>query len=288
MMELTGYLASALIGLSLGMMGGGGSILTVPVLVYFFGVDAVSATTYSLCIVGVASLAGSIDYYSRRQIDFRMVLTFGIPSVSTVFVVRNYLLPAIPRNIHLSPTIYIMRDDALMMVLAGLMVISALSMIRKSGRKPETGEMERAVGRSKGARLVVLIPAGILTGLVTGLLGAGGGFLIIPVLVLGMKLPMKRAIGTSLSIITINALTGLLFSVTRGTYDWNLFLSLSLIAIAGIILGSRISSRVSGSALRRGFGIFLFLVSAFIFSRSFETGRIHLSTIKKHDLIRHE
>ncbi|RYY56800.1 MAG: sulfite exporter TauE/SafE family protein [Chitinophagaceae bacterium] len=261
-MEIFGYIASVFIGVSLGLVGSGGSILTVPVLVYLMSVNPLLATTSSLFIVGVTSLVGGIRAYLKHLVDFRAVSEFGIPSIFSIFLTRHYLLPAIP-----SPMFYIRheavsREMFLMIVFAVLMLGASISMIRRIP-EPETGtHPETAPSR---ALPVILI--GLIIGLITGLLGAGGGFLIIPTLVLFLKIPMKTAVGTSLLVIAINSLFGFLFSLKQFTYDWMLILSFTGLAIIGIFAGSKLSERIPPASLKKGFGWFVMIMGIYIIAR---------------------
>jgi uncharacterized protein len=261
-MEAAGYFAAILIGVSLGMVGSGGSILTVPVLVYLMGINPLLATTSSLFIVGTTSLVGGIRSYIKHLVDFRAVSEFGIPSIFSIFLTRHYLLPAIP-----SPIFYIGREAVskemfLMIVFAILMLGASISMIRSI---PERSKGDDTTPSYQKALPVIII--GLLIGLVTGLLGAGGGFLIIPTLVLFLHIPMKTAVGTSLLVIAINSLFGFLFSLKQFTYDWPLILSFTALAITGIFIGSRLAERISPAALKKGFGWFVMCMGVYIIVR---------------------
>ena len=206
-MEIAGYIASIFIGLSLGLIGGGGSILTVPVMVYLFCVDAVLATSYSLFVVGATSIVGSITYYKKNLLNLKTAFAFGIPSVVSVFFTRTYILPAIPQELmHIGYFIFTKRIF-LMALFAVLMIFASYSMIKK--RKATEYEEQK----KKNFNYPIVFTHGIFVGVITGLIGAGGGFLIIPVLVNCLNLHMKTAVGTSLFIISINSSLGLLFSL---------------------------------------------------------------------------
>jgi uncharacterized protein len=258
-MQLTGYILAVLIGLSLGLIGGGGSILTVPVLVYLMLVDPVLATTYSLFIVGFTSLVGGTKAYINKQVDFRSVSLFGIPSILTVFIARHFILPAIPEQIFTIGSIDVHKGSLLMMVFALLMLVAAISMMRNHDDDKTTDQLFN----SQDKTFSLLIP-GLFIGLITGLLGAGGGFLIIPALVLFIKLPMKTAVGTSLLIIAINSLFGFVFSIGHFAINWTLLFSFTALAIAGVFIGSRIAESMDGNALKKWFGWFVLAMSIYI------------------------
>jgi len=199
-MELIEYLASILIGVSLGLIGSGGSILSVPLLVYFFHVAPLLATTYSLAIVGLSSIAGVISRLKQKLVDFKTIFIFGIPSIIGVFISRKYLLPAIPEQMYGGAHFMLTKSHFIMLFFATLMLIAGLSMILGKNKKEEEGVLP-----VYGFTLMLV---GIAEGLLTGIVGAGGGFLIIPALVILAKLPMKKAIATYLFIISIKSLVG--------------------------------------------------------------------------------
>lgn len=257
LVEVWGYIASALIGISLGLIGGGGSILTVPVMVYLFGVPPLLATSYSLFIVGTTSLIGAINKYRNGLVSLKTAALFGIASIITVFLTRRLLVPAIPKQLARIGHVSITESFVTMMLFALLMVAASWSMIRSGSpgnKAPETVSIH----------LPKLIGYGIGIGLVTGLLGAGGGFLLLPVLVLLVHLPMNKAVGTSLLIIALNSLIGFLGDVGHFVIDWELLLRVTLIAIAGIIAGSWMAKRIPGASLKKGFGWFVLVMGIYI------------------------
>lgn len=256
-MEIAGYLASILIGISLGLIGGGGSILTVPVLVYLFKVDALLATTYSLFIVGITTIVGSSSYLYKGLVDIKTVLTFGIPSIAAVWLTRTYIVPAIPATVFTAGNFVLSSNTLLLLLFAILMVLAAYSMIKKTNEKKPGATV-------KDPSRLIIVAQGAGVGLVTGLVGAGGGFLIIPALVNFLKLPMKTAVGTSLFIIAINSLMGFLFSQNHGDIHWQLLLTVTIIAIAGIFIGSYLSTKIDGKKLKPAFGWFVLIMGVYI------------------------
>src|SRR6476660_3971842 len=189
-MELAGYIAAAFIGISLGLIGGGGSILTVPVMVYLFGLQPLLATSYSLFVVGSTSLVGAFNNFRKGLINVKAALLFGASSIATVFLTRKFLVPAIPKNIATINNLTITEPLLTMVLFAMLMLVASISMIRNKKVAVEEKECRDCIRFGK------LVFYGIAIGIVTGLLGAGGGFLLIPALVILLKLPMKKAIGT--------------------------------------------------------------------------------------------
>lgn len=260
-MYIAGYLASILIGLSLGLIGGGGSILTVPVLVYLFGIDPILGTAYSLFIVGVTSVIGSISYSRHSLVDVRTAIIFGLPSIVAVFLTRAYLVPAIPQEVLRLGDLIIDRGMMLMLLFAILMLVASIGMIRPTTKSPKSPQSART--HRKYPYTLILIE-GLVVGSLTGLVGAGGGFLIIPALVILGRLPMKQAIGTSLVIISAKSLLGFLGESGLRDLDWGFLLSVTAFAILGIFLGMKLSHRIDGARLKPAFGWFVFVMGIYI------------------------
>jgi uncharacterized membrane protein YfcA len=257
-MEIIGYIASILIGVSLGLIGSGGSILTVPVLVYLMNINPLLATTSSLFIVGTTSLVGGLRAYSKNLVDFKAVTEFGIPSIFSIFITRHYILPGLPGTLFTIGNTAVSKDLFLMIVFAIFMLAASVSMILSNQPGSKEAERER---REKALPLLLL---GLLVGVVTGLLGAGGGFLIIPSLVLFLQLPMKIAVGTSLLIIGVNSLLGFLFSLKQFEYNWTILLVFTALATAGIFIGSKLSEKIPGALLKKSFGWFILVMGIWI------------------------
>ena len=260
-MYIAGYLAPILIGLSLGLIGGGGSILTVPVLVYLFGIDPILGTAYSLFIVGVTSVIGSISYSRHSLVDVRTAIIFGLPSIVAVFLTRAYLVPAIPQEVLRLGDLIIDRGMMLMLLFAILMLVASIGMIRPTTKSPKSPQS--ALTHRKYPYTLILIE-GLVVGSLTGLVGAGGGFLIIPALVILGRLPMKQAIGTSLVIISAKSLLGFLGESGLRDLDWGFLLSVTAFAILGIFLGMKLSHRINGARLKPAFGWFVFVMGIYI------------------------
>ncbi len=257
-MEIVGYIASLLIGVSLGLIGGGGSILTVPVLVYLFGLQPLLATSYSLFVVGSTSLIGAINNFKKGLVNIKAALLFGSASIATVFIARKFFVPLIPKKIITIKGVDITESVLVMVLFAFLMLLSSLSMIKS--RKVETEQTECKTCY----RFTKLLGYGVVIGLVTGLLGAGGGFLLIPALVFLLKMPMKKAIGTSLLIIALNSLIGFTGDIGHFSIDWVLLLKITAIAVTGILIGGAIGKKLHGDKLKKGFGWFVLAMGIFI------------------------
>jgi uncharacterized protein len=248
-----GYIGAFFMGLSLGLLGGGGSILTVPLLVYVFHVDPVLASAYSLFIVGLTASIGCVSHVRAGNIDGRTALLFGLPGVLAVVLTRRFVLPIIPDPLVASPWLQLSRGMGLLLLLAVLMVLAARHMLRNapSNNTPLTTK----------ANEPMLMLRGGLTGLVTSLVGVGGGFLVVPALTALAKLPMKKAIGTSLLIIAANGLIGAAIDPhMHNRVDWSFLLTFSTIAVAGTLVGSALSSRVPDTKLRPAFGWFILAI----------------------------
>lgn len=201
-MEYIGYLASILIGVALGLIGGGGSILTVPVLVYLFAIEPVVATSYSLFIVGLTSGIGAVGYFKKGLVNIKTAFVFGIPSIIAVFATRALIVPAIPTEVFTIGNFIVTKNILMMLLFAILMIAASYSMIKKDKKN-----VSEIIEEQKFNYPLILIE-GAIVGILTGLVGAGGGFLIIPALVILSKLPMKEAVGTSLVIIAAKSLIG--------------------------------------------------------------------------------
>lgn len=257
-MDIAGYLASIFIGIALGLIGGGDSILTIPVLVYLFSIDAVLATAYSLFIIGSTSLVGSFSYFKKGWVDIKTAIFFGIPSVAAIFLTREYILLVIPDDIFTVGSYTITKNILLMLLFAILMIAASLSMIKRDRKASDEASQKRQFNY-----LQILIQ-GIFIGVITGLIGAGGGFLIIPALVKLRKLSIKTAVGTSLVIISINSLMGFLFSLSHTFVKWGFLLSITSIAIIGILIGSYFSTKIEGDKLKTAFGWFVLIMGVYI------------------------
>jgi uncharacterized membrane protein YfcA len=260
LLTIFGLLASTVIGISLGLIGGGGSILTVPVLVYLFNVDPVLATAYSLFMVGLSSLVGAFPKYKAGMIDLKTALVFGVPSIIAVFLTRKVLVPAIPATLFEVAGVSVTKALAMMILFAVLMVAASVSMIRDKKKE------EQATDEPRVFNYPMILLEGAVVGVLTGLVGAGGGFLIIPALVMLSKLPMKQAVGTSLLIIAAKSLIGFSGDVMENAaqMDWTLLSIVTSLAVVGIFVGNQLSKKIDGAALKKGFGWFVLVMGIYI------------------------
>jgi hypothetical protein len=260
-MEYLGYLASILIGIALGLIGGGGSILTVPVLVYLLQVDALAATRFSLFIVGVTSAIGSVQYFYKNLVNSKTAIVFGIPSIIAVFLTRAYIVPAIPNEVFAVGSLVITKNILLMLLFALLMIAASYSMIKN------INETIGEAGEQKFNYPLIWIE-GLIVGVLTGLVGAGGGFLIIPALVILSKLPMKEAVGTSLVIIAAKSLIG--FFGEGGDAlppNWKLIATVTGFAVIGLFIGTALSKKIDGAKLKPAFGWFVLVMGIYIIAK---------------------
>ena len=262
MLHYLGYFAAIFIGLSLGIMGGGGSILTVPVLVYLMGVSPVLSTAYSLFVVGNTSLVGAAGYLRKGLVSLKTAVVFLAPSLLAVFVVRKVLMPAIPHEVLAVGGFIVTKDLLVLVAFAVLMVAAATSMIRS--RQAEAVLAEE-LHQPHAFNYPLILGIGLVVGTLTGFVGAGGGFLIIPALVLGARLPMKLAVGTSLAIIALNSLIGFSGDLGAGTpIAWPFLLGFLAFALGGIVLGTYLARFIPGAKLKPAFGWFTLAMGTFI------------------------
>lgn len=262
-MIIIGYVLAVLVGVSLGLIGSGGSILTVPILVYIMGVDPVIATAYSLFIVGTTSLVGGVQNALLKKVDFKTVLIFGVPSIGAVYLTRAFIMPHIPEELFSIGGFTITKPIALMLLFAIVMIMASISMIKPS-KKSETSD-ENAV---MTYNYPMILLEGTVVGVLTGLVGAGGGFLIIPALVLLAKMPMKLAVGTSLFIIAAKSLIGFTGDLKNAeVIDWTLLSIFTALSVVGIFIGILLAKKIPGSKLKTAFGYFVLVMGVYIIAK---------------------
>lgn len=256
MLEIIGYIGAFFVGLVLGLLGGGGSILALPVMVFCFGIQALHATAYSLFIIGSATLIGTFQNIRNRLVDPKTAILFAIPAVVAIIVTRTQVLPSLPRTIHIGKYLVFEINIFIMILFSILMILASIPMIR--------GVKERA--GAKRPRPGILMFFGALVGFISGMVGAGGGFLIIPALSIFMKIPIKSAIATSIMIISINSLAGFMAELARPNIyiDWSFLLLFTGIAAVGLLTGLTLSKRIHAEKLKKGFGFFVLGIGLFI------------------------
>jgi uncharacterized membrane protein YfcA len=258
---IIGFAAAILIGISLGLIGGGGSILTVPVLVYILGVNPVLATAYSLFVVGSTSLVGAATYMKKGLVNYKTALVFAVPSFIAVFLTRKFLVPALPDPLFTVGEAIITKNIGIMVFFALIMLAASYSMI--FAKKCVDCDEDEPVAFN----FPMIALEGSVVGVITGIVGAGGGFLIIPALVLLAKLPMKMAVGTSLLIIAAKSLIGFLGDLSTQTIDWQMLLIFTGLSIVGIFIGSALSKKINEKVLKTGFGWFVLVMGIYIITK---------------------
>ncbi len=250
--EWVGLALALFMGLTLGLVGAGGSILTVPLLVYFFGLTPTRATGTSLAIVGGVALVGAIMAWRRGEVSGKAALMFGVPSVATAFLVRRFLMPAVPNIVF-----GISKETLILLLFAVVMFTAAYSMLKK--REPKENQSP------KGS---IWLMSGVAVGTLTGVLGAGGGGIIVPALNAGMGLPMRLAIGSALCIIALNATAGLVADLSVGPpIDWSLVGLIGTLALVGLAIGATVQKRVPVQHLKIGFGWMIVAIAVSIVGR---------------------
>lgn len=257
--EIIGYFGALIVGLVLGLIGGGGSILTVPILVYFLGFSPIVATAYSLFVVGSTALVGTLRNLKENQIDFKTALIFAVPSIITVFMVRSFVIPNLPEVIFSIGNFKLTNSLFIMLLFAVIMLLAGWSIIRSKDVKTDV-----PINKLDNNHFFAIGTQAIGIGVLVGLVGAGGGFLIVPALVLLVKLPIKKAISTSLFIIAIQSLIGFLGDVKTLVINWQFLLTFTVISIIGIFIGLALSKKMSAKGLKKGFGYFTFIMAIYI------------------------
>lgn len=255
--QILGYTGALAIGLVLGLMGSGGSLMAVPIFAYIFHLSPVTTTAYSLFVVGTSAAVPTLQNLKTGLINVRLALIFGIPAFISVYGVRRYLMPALPENWLVLDTLLISRDKVIMVLFGLLLLAAALTMIYKRISLVKSH-------RSTKCNFTLLIFEGILVGSVTGIVGIGGGFLIIPALVFLLKIPIKEAIATSLFIIAFKSLIGFLGDMAYLEINWFFLLVFTVLSIFGILLGRYFSSYIHEEKLQRGFGWFALTMAIFV------------------------
>lgn len=260
-MDLTavlGYIAAFIIGVVLGLIGGGGSILTVPVLVYLLYINPVTATAYSLFIVGTTSLVGAIQNIRKKLVDLKTAIVFSIPAFMAVYATRKYLVPAIPEDLFTVAGFLVTKDIGIMVFFALIMLLASYSMIWGECKNCDDDNVLIVY------KYPMIVLEGIVVGVLTGIVGAGGGFLIIPALVMLAKLPMKKAVATSLLIISVKSLIGFIGDVQNLDIDWEFLSLFTTLSVVGVFIGIWSNKFIDGSKLKKTFGWFVFVMGVYI------------------------
>ena len=259
-MEIThiiGYILAVFVGITLGLIGSGGSILSVPILVYIMGVEPILATAYSLFVVGTTALFGGVQKAKQQLVDFKKVVLFGIPTILAVFLTRKFIVPNIPEVIFSTNSFTLHKSVLIMVVFAIVMIAASVRMIKPL--------KDKIVNDDSKLNYIGIFAQGLFIGLVAGFVGAGGGFLIIPALLFLARTPMKMAVGTSLFIVSAQSLIGFIGDIrSEQNLDWNLILIFTVCSIIGVFIGSYLSKKIEGEKLKTGFGWFVLAMGIYI------------------------
>lgn len=252
-----GLIGALVIGIVLGLIGGGGSILTVPILVYLLAINPVLATAYSLFVVGVTAAVGAIRNIQKKLVDLKTAFVFAVPAFIAVYTTRKFIVPAIPEELFTIGDFLVSKNFGIMVFFAIIMLLASYSMIRKKKDVEEVEEKPKF-------NYPLIVGEGFGVGIITGLVGAGGGFLIIPALVILAKLPMKKAVATSLLIIAIKSLIGFIGDVENLVIDWAFLLTFTGLSVVGIFIGIYLNQFIQGNKLKKAFGWFVLLMAIYI------------------------
>lgn len=252
---ILGYIGAVLTGLVLGLLGGGGALLSIPVLVYLFHLPASLATGYSLFLVGITASSGAVQNIRKKLVDYHAVLYYGVPSTLTVYGMRRFVIPALPEQIFTIGSFTLDKNHLILFVLSIVMFGAAYKMITTEHEE----EKEAPAG---GINRVQLALYAVLIGSFLGLVGAGGGFLMVPALIYFAHLPMRRALGTSLVLVAANSFIGFLGDVhSNANMDWKFLLLFSAFSIAGVFTGTYLQRHIHAGQLKKYFGWFILLVA---------------------------
>lgn len=258
--QILGCILAVLVGITLGLIGSGGSILSVPVLVYVIGIEPILATAYSLFIVGTSAIVGGVQKANEKLVDFKKVFLFGIPTVIAVFITRRILVPMLPDVILTTNSFTLHKSVLIMVVFAVVMILASVRMLQPM--KEEVIVAEQPLNYFK------IFASGLFIGCIAGFVGAGGGFLIIPALIFFTKTPMKIAVGTSLFIVATQSLIGFLGDLRQDqVIDWTLLLLFSSFSIVGIFIGNYLSKIIPSHKLKTGFGWFVLAMGIYIIGK---------------------
>lgn len=246
LLEVLGYVAAIFTGFVLGSLGSGGSILAMPVLMYLFGIDPIEATSYSLFIVGTTAVYGTVKNQAKGMVQWKVVVSFGAPMLLAVAIARALIIPQLPETI-----LGVSAGRFITILFAVLMLFAAFAMWR--GRKEKGGHRS----------IWILVVQGVFTGLLTGTVGAGGGFIIVPVLILGLGLDVREAVGTSLAVIAVNSAVGFVSDMLVGqmNIDWTIILSFTALSALGLYIGTKVAGKLPQAILKKAFAVMVSIIA---------------------------
>lgn len=255
-----GYLGAILIGIILGLSGGGGALIATPVLVYLFHIEPFVATGYSLFLVAISASIGAVQNIRKQTVDYNAALFYGIPSVITVYLIRRFVIPNLPSTIISTQYFSVSKNHLLLFILAVVMFGAAYKMI--------TDDSQPVADEKREPNRLMLVLYAVLIGSFLGLVGAGGGFLIVPVLVYLGNVPLKKAVGTSLVLVSINSIIGFTGDLHSNTnMDWKFLFTFAAFSVGGVLIGTYLSNFVEPQKLRKYFGWFILIVAIYIVAR---------------------
>ncbi len=257
-MEIIGFVLIFLVGLILGLVGGGGSLLAIPILIYIFSLDVITASSYSLFLIAITCAVGTALRYKNHTIDVNSGILFGLPSIISLFLTRWLIIPELPEIIFQFGTMVLSKRLFLLSVFSMMIVMTSIPMILRKGDQDI---------RIQNKKSILLIFLGLIIGFVTGLVGIGGGFIILPVLFLVAKLPFQKAVGTSIFIIFMKSAIGFLGDLFHYQPDWLFLLMLSSISVLGIFSGIRISAHINTMKLKTAFGWLLLFIGISVITK---------------------
>ena len=259
MQDILGFFGAILIGIVLGLIGGGGSILSVPIFVYILNIEPVLSTAYSLFVVGTTSLVGTIKNFQKGMVDLKTGIIFSFPAFIAVYLTRKFLVPSLPDSLFSFLGFEVTKSVGIMIFFSLIMIVAAFYMIKERVNSTERKQLTY--------NYPIIIIEGFVIGILTGIVGAGGGFLIIPALVLLAKLPMKKAVATSLMIIAAKSLIGFIGDIENFDIDWVFLLTFSSLSIIGIYIGTFLNQFIEGRKLKKSFGWFVMLMAIYILTK---------------------
>jgi uncharacterized membrane protein YfcA len=263
-LEIVGFFGAFLTGVVIGLFGGGGSILAVPIFVYLFKLNPVIATSYSMFVVGFSSAIGTLLNIKKKLIAYKTAVIFTFPALMSVYMTRRFLIPNIPDILYSFENFEITKKMVLMLFFSFVIILSSILMMRKS--KPD--DITKLTAKLNYG---LLISNGVGVGVLTGLVGAGGGFIIVPALVVFARITIKQAVATSLIIITFNSLIGFSSDLFLLKMEWDFLILFTAISVTGIFVGTYISSYVQESTLKTNFARFMIVMAAVIIFKELMT-----------------
>ncbi len=263
-LHILGYLGALITGIVLGLLGGGGALLSIPVLVYLFKIEPQLATSYSLLLVGISATSGSYQNIRKKLVDYNAALYYGVPSIIAVYSVRRWVMPNLPKVIFHMGSYPVDKNLFILIILAAVMFVAAYKMI--TAAPAVENETEHKIDHIQLAFFAILI------GSFLGLVGAGGGFLMVPALMYFANVHTKKAIATSLLLVAVNSFIGFLGDMrSHVQIDWLFFFAFAFFSIAGVFIGHYLATYIHNNKLKKYFGWFILITAIFIVVKEFSS-----------------